>query len=281
MEGALITLALAAGLEGDAVRREWARIDTIPFDAEHRFMATLNREPCGGRVVLVKGAPERLLSMCASQAQDEEDAPLDPDYWSDRIAEAAAEGERVLGFAAKQVDSSLTELSHQDVEEGLRFLGIVGFIDPPREEAITAVAECRSAGIDVKMITGDHAATAAAIARQLGLSENPVVLTGADLDRHAERELAEVVKRRFSRHEPEHKLRIVRALQSKAVCHDGRRVNDAPSLKQADVGIAMGQKGPRRLRNRRNDPADDNFASIVAAVKEGRTVFDNIRKVIT
>lgn len=286
MEGALITLALAAGLEGDAVRREWARIDTIPFDAEHRFMATLNREPCGGRVVLVKGAPERLLSMCASQAQDEEDAPLDPDYWSDRIAEAAAEGERVLGFAAKQVDSSLTELSHQDVEEGLRFLGIVGFIDPPREEAITAVAECRSAGIDVKMITGDHAATAAAIARQLGLSENPVVLTGADLDRHAERELAEVVQETtvFARTSPEHKLRIVRALQSKGrvIAMTGDGVNDAPSLKQADVGIAMGQKGTEAAKESSEMILlDDNFASIVAAVKEGRTVFDNIRKVIT
>jgi magnesium-transporting ATPase (P-type) len=190
----------------------------------------------------------------------------------------------VLGFAMKQAASG-DSLDFGDLDDGLVFLGVVGFIDPPREEAVAAIAECHSAGIAVKMITGDHAATAAAIARQLGLGEDPHVLTGRDLDDIPDERLTDVVVDTtvFARTSPEHKLRIVRALQSRGavVAMTGDGVNDAPSLKQADVGIAMGLKGTEAAKDAAQMVLlDDNFASIVAAVHEGRTVYDNIRKVV-
>jgi magnesium-transporting ATPase (P-type) len=184
----------------------------------------------------------------------------------------------------KQVAPGAARLSFADMETDLVFLGIVGFLDPPREEAIAAVAACRSAGIGVKMITGDHAATAVAIARQLGLGEAPRALTGHDIDGLSDadlkREVGEVAV--FARTSPEHKLRIVRALQANGhiVAMTGDGVNDAPSLKQADVGIAMGHKGTEAAKEAAQIVLlDDNFASIVSAVHEGRTVYDNIQKV--
>ncbi|WP_334129886.1 cation-transporting P-type ATPase [Sneathiella sp.] len=286
MEGALVTLAVKAGFDPENIRAEWKRQDEIPFDAEHRFMATLHRVPYGGRVILVKGAPERVLEMCSHQADGDGISALDPGYWAGRISAAAAEGERVLGFAMKHAPEVMDRLSFDDVERGLTFLGVVGFIDPPREEAIAAIAECRSAGIRVKMITGDHAATAAAIARQLGLGETGRVLTGHDLDNISDEEFAAAVRDTtvFARTSPEHKLRIVRALQAdgEVVAMTGDGVNDAPSLKQADVGIAMGRKGTEAAKEASQMVLlDDNFASIVAAVHEGRTVYDNIRKVVS
>jgi magnesium-transporting ATPase (P-type) len=284
MEGALVALAVKAGFESENIRAEWARLDEIPFDAQHRFMATLSHVPYGDKVILVKGAPERVLEMCAFQANGHAETPLDHAYWADRIAAAAAEGERVLGFAMKPASDSMTRLSFSDVEQGLVFLGIVGFIDPPREEAVAAIAECRSAGISVKMITGDHAATAAAIARQLGLGETPQVFTGVELDQLSDEELKAAAENTvvFARTSPEHKLRIVRALQADGavVAMTGDGVNDAPSLKQADVGIAMGHKGTEAAKEAAQMVLlDDNFASIVSAVNEGRTVYDNIQKV--
>ncbi len=285
MEGALETLAMKAGLDPAEEREAWPRLDEIPFDAAHRYMATLHRMPFGDRVALVKGAPEAILAMCDRQEGPDGPAPLDPGFWSDRIAEAAAEGERVLGFAMRHMPEDMTRIGFGDVDGGLVFLGIVGFIDPPREEAIRAVAECRSAGIAVRMITGDHAATARAIARQLGLGEDPKVLTGADLDRLPAADFAAAVRdtQVFARTSPEHKLRIVQALQAegRVVAMTGDGVNDAPSLKQADVGIAMGVKGTEAAKEASEMVLmDDNFASIVAAVHEGRTVHDNIRKVV-
>jgi nucleotide-binding universal stress UspA family protein len=194
MEGALVTLAMKAGFDPEDIRAEWKRVDEIPFDAQHRFMATLNRVPYGQAVILVKGAPERLLEMCSLQAGEGGEAPLDPVFWAERIAAAAAEGERVLGFALKQLSDAPDRLSFADIDEGMIFLGIVGFIDPPRDEAVAAIAECRSAGIAVKMITGDHVATAAAIARQLGLGEAPRVLTGRELDGIPEETFGAVVR---------------------------------------------------------------------------------------
>ncbi|MBD9372673.1 cation-transporting P-type ATPase [Rhizobium sp. ARZ01] len=284
MEGALVTLALKAGLHPETERGTWSRIDEIPFDAQHRFMATLNRDPAGGSRIFVKGAPERVLSMCARQAGGEATA-IDAAYWQARIAAAAANGERVLGFAAATAPAAMERLAFEEVETGLVFLGIVGFIDPPRDEAIAAVADCRSAGIAVKMITGDHADTAAAISRQLAIADDPRTMTGAQIDEVPDRELGAVVEETsvFARTSPEHKLRIVRALQSNGhvVAMTGDGVNDAPSLKQADVGIAMGRKGTEAAKEAAQMVlVDDNFASIVAAVNEGRTVFDNIRKVI-
>lgn len=284
MEGALVALAAKAGLDADHLRAEWPRRDEIPFDARHRTMASRHAAPDGGAVIFVKGAPERLLSMCALEARPDGPAPLDAARWSAAIQEAARAGERVLGFARK-ASTGVGEFGPQDLKEGLVFLGLVGFIDPPRAEVVEAIAQCRSAGVAVKMITGDHGATAAAIARQLGLTDNPEVMTGADLDRTADADLPAVARRAdvFARTSPEHKLRLVRALQSTGavVAMTGDGVNDAPALKQADVGIAMGHKGTEAAKEAADMVLlDDNFASIVAAVKEGRTVYDNVRKVI-
>jgi calcium-translocating P-type ATPase len=283
MEGALLTLALKAHLDLDALRSEVPRRDEIPFDAQHRFMATLHS---AGDVtqLFVKGAPERLLAMSRAQLNGEDEHPLDHACWEEAIARAAANGERVLGFALRRLPATPERLAFDDVAE-LIFLGIAGFIDPPRPEAIDAVAQCRSAGIAVKMITGDHAATAAAIAQQLGLAERPEVVTGAQLDKVSDTELPTLAERAtvFARTSPEHKLRVVRALQSRGevVAMTGDGVNDAPSLKQADVGVAMGHKGTEAAKEAaRMVLTDDNFASIVAAVHEGRTVYDNIRKVV-
>ena len=285
MEGALLALAARAALDSAALAQRHPRLDAIPFDAQHRFMATLHDAPGARPFVLVKGAPERVLSMCTSQTGvDGAPAPLDEAYWQAAIDGAALHGERVLGYAWRHLDGAPDRLDFADVA-GLEFAGITGFIDPPRAEAIAAVADCHSAGIAVKMITGDHAATAAAIAQQLGIAPHPEVLTGAQLDALDDDELPAASERThvFARTSPEHKLRVVRALQSDGaiVAMTGDGVNDAPSLKQADVGIAMGHKGTEAAKEASQVVlTDDNFASIVAAVHEGRTVYDNIRKVI-
>ncbi len=285
MEGALVALALKAGFNPEHARSEWPRLDEIPFDAQHRFMATLHTGPTGERGIFVKGAPERLLEMCIAQAGADGEQPLDRAYWRSQIAQAASEGERVLGFAVKRAQNGQARLSFADLDDGLVFLGVVGFIDPPREDAIAAIAECRSAGIAVKMITGDHAATAAAIARQLGMADAPDVVSGTELERASDAALVDLAAKTevFARTSPEHKLRIVRALQARGavVAMTGDGVNDAPALKQADVGIAMGRKGTEAAKEASEMVLlDDHFASIVAAVHEGRTVYDNIRKVI-
>ncbi len=277
MEGALVALAMKAGLNPAHVRAEWPRLDEIPFDAAHRFMATLHRAPDGGTIVFVKGAPEALFAMAP--------APFDVEAWNAHIASAAAQGERVLAFGVKRLEGAPERIGFEDVAGGVELAGLIGFIDPPRPEAMAAIAECRSAGIAVKMITGDHAATALAIARQLGLADDPQAVTGAELDALSDTELETLVRRVsvFARTSPEHKLRIVRALQADGaiVAMTGDGVNDAPSLKQADVGTAMGVKGTEAAKEAAEMVLlDDNFASIVSAVHEGRTVYDNIRKVI-
>jgi calcium-translocating P-type ATPase len=269
MEGAL--LAFAAKVTGDHTAR---RLDAIPFDSRHRFMAVLT-EGAGGRLIHVKGAPERVLRMCAG---------LDYAYWHARAEALARQGLRVLALAERSDDA--TCIDPATLEGGLTFLGLVGLIDPPRPEAIAAVEACRMAGIRVKMITGDHAGTAAAIARQIGLENPDHVLTGNDLDKLDDAQLAlEVVGSSvFARTSPEHKLRLVTALQSQglSVAMTGDGVNDAPALKRADVGIAMGLKGSDAAKEASVLVlADDNFASIAAAVREGRTVYDNLKKVIS
>ena len=272
MEGALIALAMKAGLDPQASRAQWRRLDEVPFDAAYRFMATLHRAPDGQPTLFVKGAPEKVLELCGMGGDT---------AWHDRIARAASAGERVLGFATRQWPAG--DALGPSVIHHCRFLGIVGFIDPPRPEAMDAIAQCASAGIEVKMITGDHAATAGAIAAQLGLA--PRTATGRELDGLSETAFAQKVEHTtvFARTTPEHKLRIVRALQARGavVAMTGDGVNDAPSLKQADVGVAMGIKGTEAAKEAAEMVLlDDNFASIVAAVHEGRTVHDNIRKVV-
>ena len=278
MEGALIALAMKAGLNPAHVRSEWPRIDEIPFDAAHRFMATLHSGPGGETIVFVKGAAEALFAMAPDT--------LDVAFWNGRIAAAGAEGERVLAFGMKRLTEAKERLDFDEVADGVELLGIIGFIDPPRPEVAEAIAQCRTAGIAVKMITGDHAATALAIAHQLELADNPQATTGAEIETMSDAELQKIVGRVsvFARTSPEHKLRIVRALQANGhiVAMTGDGVNDAPSLRQADVGTAMGIKGTEASKEAAEMVLlDDNFASIVNAVSEGRTVHDNIRKVIS
>ena len=286
MEGALLVLGVKAGLDLDAVRKAFPRTDEIPFDAEHRFMATLHHDHAGAGYLYVKGAPERVLEMCARQRRASGDEPVVPAYWHARVEEMAARGQRVLAVAVKPAEAAHRDLRFSDVDGGgMTLLGLLGLIDPPREEAVAAVAECRSAGIRVKMITGDHGATARAIASQLGLANSEDVLSGSDLDALGRADLAvraaEVDV--FARTSPEHKLRLVEALQARGhvVAMTGDGVNDAPALKRAQVGVAMGRHGTEAAKEAAEVVlADDNFASIDAAVKEGRTVYDNLKKAI-
>ncbi len=285
MEGALIALAIKVGLDAESLLADAPRIDEIPFDAQHRYMATLHACTDGSALICVKGAPENLLSLSRLQSgETPAGQTLDLLLWDQAIVRAGEQGERVLGFATRRLDSTPHSLEVSDVA-ALTFEGIVGFIDPPREEAILAVAQCHCAGIDVKMITGDHAATAAAIALQLRLAEHPKVVTGAELETVTDGELVRLAREAnvFARATPEHKLRLVRALQAagETVAMTGDGVNDAPALKQADIGVAMGRKGTEAAKQASGMVlADDNFASIAAAVYEGRAVYDNIRKVI-
>jgi magnesium-transporting ATPase (P-type) len=287
MEGALLALSGKCGLEARQELAAWTRTDAIPFDARHRFMASLNHDHEGHALISVKGAPEQILTMCAQQrGHSGGTEPLDLAHWQEQAERITEQGQRVLAFAVRQVAAEHTVLAFTDVGGQLVFLGLVGLIDPPRAEAAEAVAECRGAGIRVKMITGDHKGTAAAIGRQIGLQNPDSVLTGADLDAMDEMALAAAVVETdiFARTSPEHKLRLVMALQSHGmtVAMTGDGVNDAPALKRADAGIAMGLKGSEAAKEAAELVlADDNFASIVAAVREGRTVYDNIKKVIS
>lgn len=287
MEGALLAFAGKMDVDAREEQAAWTRTDAIPFDAKHRFMATLNHDHEHHAFVFVKGAPERIFSMCKNQRSvGGKTEPLDIAYWNEKAENIAALGQRVLAFAVKSVKPEHTVLEHKEVEGTLTLLGMVGMIDPPRSEAITAVAECHGAGIRVKMITGDHAKTAAAIGQQIGLQNSDKVLTGAELDGMDDAVLRQAVLDCdiFARTSPEHKLRLVMALQSHGmtVAMTGDGVNDAPALKRADAGIAMGRKGSEAAKEAADLVlADDNFASIAAAVREGRTVYDNIKKVIS
>ncbi|MFN3614607.1 MAG: HAD-IC family P-type ATPase [Rubrimonas sp.] len=264
MEGALVALAMKAGLDPDALRAAHPRDDVIPFDSAHRWMATAH-----GGTVWLKGAPERVLALTGRR-------DLEPG-----IERMAARGMRVLGFA--RFDGPLSAV--RDGGAAPEFLGLVGFIDPPRPEAVEAVADCRRAGIRVVMITGDHAATARAIAAELGIAKDPRAMTGAEVEALDDDALRAAVRETdvFARAAPEHKLRLVQALQAEGltVAMTGDGVNDAPALKRADVGVAMGRKGTEAAKEASDMVlTDDNFASITAAVREGRTVHDNLTKVI-
>ncbi len=278
-EGALLTLALKAGL---AVREETAaapRVDEIPFSSEQRFMATLHHDHSGRAFLLLKGAPETVLPLCPIDAAGE---PVDRAAWEARMHAAAASGERLLALARRELADAPGMLTLAAITPGFTLLGIVGMLDPPRPEAIRAVAQCREAGIRTLMVTGDHAATATAIARQLGLAGDQP-LTGTMLESLDDAALAARIATTdvIARASPEHKLRLVRILQAEGelVAMTGDGVNDAPALKAADIGVAMGRRGTDAAREAADLVlTDDNFATIAAAVCEGRTVFDNIRK---
>lgn len=287
MEGALIAFAARAGIDVYQARADFVRSDVIPFDPSYRYMATLNRGDQFGSKQFIKGAPERVLAMCTQQLEaNDRLLPIDVEYWLAQINTLAAQGMRVLAFASADAEADALVIAHHQLQQGLTMIGLVGLIDPPRPEAVAAVSECQRAGIRVKMITGDHAKTAAAIGAQIGLVNASDVLTGADLDALSDEELESVVADCdvFARTDPAHKLRLVMALQSGGhiVAMTGDGVNDAPALRRADAGVAMGDKGSEAAKEAAELVlVDDNFASIAAAVREGRIVYDNLRKVIS
>ncbi|ATB50539.1 cation-translocating P-type ATPase [Corallococcus macrosporus] len=278
-EAALLVAAEKAGMPVEEARAEHPRVDAIPFESENQFMATLHDDGQGGRRILLKGAPEVVLRRCALEDHVTSDTVLA------EVDGLARQGMRVLAVACRDVSVSHAALRMEDVEGGLRLLGLEGMIDPPREEAMAAVRACHEAGITVKMITGDHPATAVAIGAQLGLlkPEEEKGVTGAQLAATEDAALEEVARRSnvFARVAPEHKLRLVRALQRRqhVVAMTGDGVNDAPALKQANIGVAMGITGTAVAKDAADIVlTDDNFASIVAAVEEGRRVYDNLIK---
>jgi potassium/sodium efflux P-type ATPase len=287
MEAALLTFSSKVELDVEKEKIIWPRTDTIPFDSKHRYMATLHHDHKNHAFVYAKGAPEAILAMCHEQRDvNGKTEPLKSADWHAMAASIADRGQRVLAFAVKSVNPEQTVLEQSDIEGTLTLIGFVGLIDPPRPEAISAVAECHAAGIRVKMITGDHAGTAAAIGKQIGLQNSDKVITGAELDDMSDADLKATILKTdiFARTSPEHKLRLVMALQSHGmtVAMTGDGVNDAPALKRADTGIAMGKKGSEAAKEASELVlADDNFASIASAVREGRTVYDNLKKVIS
>jgi cation-transporting P-type ATPase F len=289
-EGALIVSAAKAGMDHAECHDRNPQLDMIPFESENMFRATLHDGP-NGRMIYKIGAVESLLPCCVNAlGADGKPAPLDPESVRACVEAMASLGLRVLAFARRAVPANQVEITHDDAGKGLTFLGLQGMIDPPRQEAIAAVKKCRMAGVQVKMITGDHAATARAIAGRIGLTdaENDKdirVVTGQELDAIGDADLARLADETpvFARVAPEQKLRLVRALQSTGhvVAMTGDGVNDAPALKQADIGIAMGITGTDVAKGSADMVlTDDNFASIEAAIEEGRSVFDNLRKFI-
>ena len=291
-EGALLTSARKGGLGPETVGAS-PRLDTVPFESEHQYMASLHEAGPGAptRRVYLKGGGEALLSRCASQLDAlGNPVPLRAAEIQSAVAAMAAKGLRVLAMASKEMDPATSEIHHEDLTTGLLFLGLQGMIDPPRAEAIAAVATCQAAGIRVKMITGDHPLTAAAIANQVGLCgsasiQDIPVLTGPELEKLSDSELIARAEDTavFARVSPEQKLRLVEALQARGqvVAMTGDGVNDAPALKRADIGVAMGITGTEVAKEAADMIlTDDNFSSIEAAVEEGRGVFDNLVKFI-
>jgi len=283
-EGALLVAAAKGGLSDREETEARQRLDTIPFESQHQYMATLHTVPGGGLVVYAKGSVEAMLERCSlALSSDGEQVKLDADGILGAVDAMAAKGLRVLAFARMDLPEGRKTISHEDVASGMTFLGLQGMIDPPRAEAIEAVRNCHSAGINVKMITGDHAVTASAIARQIGLVRGEKALTGRELAEMSDSDLLETVEEVsvYARVAPEQKLRLVEALQTRGniVAMTGDGVNDAPALKRADIGVAMGITGTDVAKEAADMVlTDDNFASIEAAVEEGRGTFDNLTK---
>jgi P-type Ca2+ transporter type 2C len=279
-EGALLTLSYKAGLKDFKPKR----LDSVPFESEHKYMATLNKVD-SDVYVYITGAPERLIDMCTLQYTEEGAVKIDSEFWKSKINEVAEKGERILGTAYKKMESSVSAISKDDLTGDIVFIGLAGIIDPPRDEVIKAIEECKSAGITVKMITGDHAMTAVTIGKQIGIGDGEKVMTGQELEKMSDDQFRKVVNDYdvYARTSPEHKLKLVTALQDngKLVAMTGDGVNDAPALKKSNIGIAMGIKGTEVSKDASEMVlTDDNFATIVYAIEEGRTVYDNIRKAL-
>ncbi|MBU0721606.1 cation-transporting P-type ATPase [bacterium] len=289
-EGALIVAALKGGIEEFHAAKEYKRLDILPFESDRQYMATLNENTkLQINELHLKGSIEKVLDLCQTMLVDEKEIQIDLKTVTAKAEELSSNGLRVLAIAKKQTQD--TKIHGASLKNGFVFLGLMAMIDPPRQEAIEAIKESKKAGINVIMITGDHALTAFSISKMMGITPqnslfNDVVLKGKDLHNLSDEELINKldVVTVFARVEPEQKLRIVDALQSRGeiVAMTGDGVNDAPALKQADIGIAMG-KGGTEVAKEASDMilTDDNFSSIEAAIKEGRNVFDNLIKFIT
>jgi len=289
-EGSLIVSAKKGGLSEEKAHADLPRIDAIPFESQHQYMATLHETgPQQHKRVYMKGSVEKILERCTDElTADGQSRPCSHEEVT-KVAEALAKkGLRLLAFARGNVPPDKTTLRHEDVSQGLTFLGLQAMIDPPRPEAMSAIESCKTAGVQVKMITGDHALTASVIGSQLGLACDAGelgVMTGKEISTFSDEEIRDCVDRTqvFARVAPEQKLRLVSALQSRnqVVAMTGDGVNDAPALKQANIGVAMGITGTDVAKESADMVlTDDNFATIVSAVEEGRAVFDNLTKFI-
>lgn len=284
-ELALFEVAHQAGFNKDALEQMKPRLAVIPFDSKRKQMTTLHQSP-EGVVAYIKGAPERVLAQCNKAVRNDRPVPFEPEAVLTEAAQLAHEGYRVLALAKREFTALPEPLNPETTEHDLTFLGLVALIDPPRPEVPQAVADCLTAGITPVMITGDHPGTAMAIARRLGITDDDqAMLSGDELAKLPDEKFSRVVKsvRVYARVTPEQKIRIVKALQvnGEFVAMTGDGVNDAPALKRAGIGVAMGQKGTDVAREASDMVLlDDDFATIVSAVRSGRRIFDNIRKFI-
>lgn len=277
-DGAFLTLHHKAAGRTDT---DYKEVDRIPFDSDYRYVASLSEHvETGEKKIYIKGSPDKLIPMGKAF-----NSSLNEEYWTEKVKELSEKGQRVIAVGTRPADSSAQSIDHEDVEAGVQLLGLVGIIDPPREEVIDSIATMREAGVEVKMITGDHPLTAAAIAKSLGLAEEPKAITGIELDEMSEEELSEAVNEYqvFARTTPKNKLQIVEALQksNKVTAMTGDGVNDAPALKQSTIGVAMGTKGTDVAKDAADMVlVDDNFSTMSVAIKEGRRIYDNIKKSI-
>jgi len=282
VDGALLTLAHKAQFDRQRLRSEFPEQDSLPFESQQQYMATLHQDKLGNQFIALKGAPETILKLCSSQFFDR---ALDTTHWHHKIDELTKTGQRVIAIAKKALHTEQQELHFDDIRSGFTLLGLVGCQDAAREDVKAAVEECQAAGIQVKMVTGDHAATALSVAKQVGIDTTGGVLTGTDIEALSDQALIEAVAKTniFARTLPEQKLRLVQAMQAtgQTIAMTGDGVNDAPALKLANIGIAMGQKGSEVAREAAEIVlADDHFTTIKEAVKEGRTVYANLKKAL-
>ncbi|WP_191988855.1 HAD-IC family P-type ATPase [Companilactobacillus kedongensis] len=273
-DGAFLTLyQKALGTVND-----YTELDILPFDSDYRYMAKLVKDSSGKKFLFAKGSPDKLLKMT-------NDKNFDYDYWLDKVSTYSAQGKRVIAVSYEEVPENINEITHEQITNGMNFLGLAAIIDPPREEVIDALKVMNDAGVQVKMITGDSAITAKAIGEQLGLSDEINAITGLEWDQLTDEEKIQAADSNqvFARTTPSNKLEIIDALQknNKVTAMTGDGVNDAPALKKSDIGVAMGIKGTDVAKDSADMVlTDDNFATMSTAIKEGRRIFDNIKKSI-
>lgn len=277
-DGAFLTLYNKAMHSGESLYEEIAK---VPFDSDYRYVATLSEHrESKERKIFIKGSPDKLFTLAKAM-----DSSFDPDFWREKVEALSSQGKRVVAVGVRDVDQNQQTIEHEDVDTGVNFLGIVGIIDPPREEIIESLKVMKKAGVEVKMITGDHPTTAKAIAEALGLSENVQTITGLELDELSQEELIERVNdyQVFARTTPHNKLQIIEAFQKsgKTTAMTGDGVNDAPALKKADIGVAMGLNGTDVSKDSADMVlTDDDFSTMSTAIEEGRRIYDNIKKSI-